>query len=646
MVLPITPGWSITGNTGINAATHFMGTTTNVDVIFRRNNIRAGRLGANNTAFGVSALTGATGSWNTAMGTGALENSTGSRNTALGFAALAANTSGNENTAVGTDALSANISGHNNTAVGRRAMGNVGANTTGSENTALGYMAFSTGDGLSNATAIGARAMVGASNSLVLGSINGVNGATNNTHVGIGTTTPLTNLHVDGGVLATGTLGAGTIPQEGPGVRMMWYPGKAAFRVGDAIAAHWDDINIGVRSVAWGAGRGTGQSTTAWGSGHASGGASTAWGVHSLASGFRSTVWGEDTEASGELSTAWGRESRASGDRSTAWGFNTRATSANATAWGGSTHATGSTSTAWGIGANAPSYVETSLGSYPTIYTPASTNNYIATDRLITIGNGAADATRSNALTILKNGNTAIGNVNPTMRLHVFNGPSGGGTATNTVVRVENNTAAYLQFSTPAAQPSGLYFGTSAGAIRGGLVFNNGGTEDLQFRTGGNTNRMTINNIGWVGINVGPAFELHLSTALAAKPGGGSWLAPSDARLKKDIAPFTDGLDLIQRIDPVWYTYNGEANMPEERFAGTLAQELQKVAPYMVRPWVHTSDDGSTTEYLAVDYSAMNFMMVNAFKEQQAMIDRQQSTIERLEQEMQELRRTVNELKR
>ena len=53
------------------------------------------------------------------------------------------------------------------------------------------------GNSLNNATAIGANAEVTASNALVLGSINGVNGATANTNVGIGTTSPLATLHLD-----------------------------------------------------------------------------------------------------------------------------------------------------------------------------------------------------------------------------------------------------------------------------------------------------------------------------------------------------------------------------------------------------------------------------------------------------------------
>jgi hypothetical protein len=64
----------------------------------------------------------------------------------------------------------------------------------------LGYAAGSdsTQPGLNNATAIGAYADVAESNALVLGSINGVNGATASARVGIGTATPLHTLDVHG----------------------------------------------------------------------------------------------------------------------------------------------------------------------------------------------------------------------------------------------------------------------------------------------------------------------------------------------------------------------------------------------------------------------------------------------------------------
>jgi len=55
-----------------------------------------------------------------------------------------------------------------------------------------------------------------------------------------------------GGVAALGQLGIGDIPQSGGGVRMMWYPYKAAFRAGGVDVNQWDDPYIGFYSWAGG----------------------------------------------------------------------------------------------------------------------------------------------------------------------------------------------------------------------------------------------------------------------------------------------------------------------------------------------------------------------------------------------------------
>ncbi len=71
-------------------------------------------------------------------------------------------------------------------------------NTTGTFNTALGTGAgFDTGN-LTNASAVGTQAVVAQSNSLVLGSIAGLNGAVSNVNVGIGTIRPRKRLHIYG----------------------------------------------------------------------------------------------------------------------------------------------------------------------------------------------------------------------------------------------------------------------------------------------------------------------------------------------------------------------------------------------------------------------------------------------------------------
>jgi hypothetical protein len=150
---------------------------------------------------------------NTAIGSNAMQNdTTGVNNTAVGLNALYANTNGGYNTALGRESLKNHVNNNNNTAIGSLALFNdisgientaVGynailVNTTGINNSALGAYTNFTANNLSNATAIGYRAMVGQSNSLVLGSIIGVNGAVADTKVGIGTTTPTAIFDVNG----------------------------------------------------------------------------------------------------------------------------------------------------------------------------------------------------------------------------------------------------------------------------------------------------------------------------------------------------------------------------------------------------------------------------------------------------------------
>jgi hypothetical protein len=143
-----------------------------------------------------------TGSFNTFFGgqTGA-ENTDGSYNLFLGDLAGASNTTGSFNVFVGGLAGYSHTEGFTNTAVGDSAGYEL---TVEENNTFLGSLAdFDPGSDpgtspVTNATAIGANSYVSQSNSLVLGSINGVNEATASTQVGIGITAPERLLHIAG----------------------------------------------------------------------------------------------------------------------------------------------------------------------------------------------------------------------------------------------------------------------------------------------------------------------------------------------------------------------------------------------------------------------------------------------------------------
>jgi trimeric autotransporter adhesin len=244
--VPVNTAWDLNGNANATA-TSFLGTTTaGVDLVFKSHNIFAG-IATNpeaNTSFGINAYTQtSTGTYNTAFGKnclwknttginntsiGALTmyyNTTGNDNTALARGALSSNTTGSYNTATGVSSLAYNISGSYNTASGRLALlgntiGNyntaVGvnsliANTIGEYNTAIGSLSNVSVNNLTNATAIGANAYVSQSNSLILGSITGVNSAIASTNVGIGTTAPSAQLHTTSTVKFAG-LTANTTP--------------------------------------------------------------------------------------------------------------------------------------------------------------------------------------------------------------------------------------------------------------------------------------------------------------------------------------------------------------------------------------------------------------------------------------------------
>lgn len=116
---------------------------------------------------------------------------------------------------------------------------------------------------------------------------------------------------------------------------------------------------------------------------------------------------------------------------------------------------------------------------------------------------------------------------------------------------------------------------------------------------------------------------LVVTSGTTQKPGGGSWGAPSDKRLKQNITTYAEGLEQIKAIKPVTFQYNEKSGFATSiTYVGTIAQEVEEVAPHMV------THDG---EYLGVDPSAFTYMLINAVQEQDEIITDQQKKIEDLE---------------
>jgi hypothetical protein len=127
------------------------------------------------------------------------------------------------------------------------------------------------------------------------------------------------------------------------------------------------------------------------------------------------------------------------------------------------------------------------------------------------------------------------------------------------------------------------------------------------------------------------AFEIRNGIAYTASGFVGSF---SDARLKNHITEFTDGLNVIRKINPVQFYYNADAPFnTDQQQVGVVAQELEKLAPYMVEK----SKQNGYDDLRSVNNQAYTFLLINAVKEQQQQIEKQQKQIETSDAKMKQL---------
>lgn len=175
--------------------------------------------------------------------------------------------------------------------------------------------------------------------------------------IGIGTADPQADLHVNNvnGVLYTGEFGTGSIPTEGAGTRMMFYPNKAAFRSGEVTGTQWNAAFIGDYSFASGYNaRAAGNYGIAFGfNTTASGEGAMAVGNASISSGDYAFSAGHNPQATGDHSVALGRGALAHAESAIAIGYHPTADAPYALSLGNYTYAHGESSVAIGYHAQA-----------------------------------------------------------------------------------------------------------------------------------------------------------------------------------------------------------------------------------------------------------------------------------------------------
>jgi hypothetical protein len=242
-------------------------------------------------------------------------------------------------------------------------------------------------------------------------------------------------------------------------------------------------------------------------------------------------------------------------------------------------------------------------------------------------------------LTLTQTGLVGIGEPNPLTKLHMHNGsfhisnsnePSSvfltqdGGLELyrHPTVTISPNTNGYVDFKDNAADDYDvrIYYNHDLGAGGDGFVIET--TTDGQPGTA--LQRLVVlNQTGRVGIGTNVPDQLLSVNGDASKIGGGAWLAFSDARLKEDVKSFSDGLEVILKLNPVSFKYNDKSGYDhrDKEFVGFIAQEVEEVAPYMIEKTDDSNGVSGLEDRRTLDESALTKILVNAIQEQQAMIE-------------------------
>ncbi len=143
-----------------------------------------------------------------------------------------------------------------------------------------------------------------------------------------------------------------------------------------------------------------------------------------------------------------------------------------------------------------------------------------------------------------------------------------------------------------------------------------------------------------------PTTSIHTSGSITYN---GALYNTSDERLKRNISDMEYGLKEVLQLNPITFQYNGKGgvrNVDAKQF-GLKAQNLQKVAPELVTTFTHQEENDKTEvikseEYLMIEESAIKYMLVNAVKEQQAIIETQTERIGELESALEEIKSMIS----
>jgi len=183
----------------------------------------------------------------------------------------------------------------------------------------------------------------------------------------------------------------------------------------------------------------------------------------------------------------------------------------------------------------------------------------------------------------------------------------------------------YLSLTIGGSKPGIFVIKDNAGNDKGYLYTNistsfftieSAGANPLLLSTNsGERMRITSGGNILMGTTTDNGERLYVSGSIRAT---GSITANSDARLKKNIERIENALEKVEQISG--YTYN--TIYDEDRHAGVIAQEIDKVLPEIV----NKGNDG----LMGVEYGNISALLIEAIKEQKVLIESLQAKVEAL----------------
>jgi len=235
--------------------------------------------------------------------------------------------------------------------------------------------------------------------------------------------------------------------------------------------------------------------------------------------------------------------------------------------------------------------------------------------------------------------------------------PSGGGTTGITSVSASSSSSGFSLSSTTTSGAASISFSVTASTARTTLGL--GTANDVTFQSAttstGSTNGFRVGNVAMASVGGTGNINLDTNTSFYGTNssathsvnsvinwvsnsttftigngitpqayGTTAWSNISDERTKKNISPYSFGINELKQLRTVTYQFNGSYGTADDGKVnvGLVAQEVQNT-PFadMVRGWKYTDPQtGQTSDLLSINTTPLVFALINAVKELDARV--------------------------